>query len=108
MPSGEILTVCCPRRLQISDLPVFYPVLVEAADRPEPVRLEASEIERADAAALQLLTSFVQTRREQGRSIEWHAPSAELVESAELLGLKEPLGLCESDPCSDPTSEKQS
>jgi anti-anti-sigma regulatory factor len=61
--------------------------LNELIENPQPVTLDAGEVERVDTAGLQVLAAFVTTRRSQGRAIEWQKISPELRRATELLGL---------------------
>lgn len=66
--------------------------LRELVTTPEPVVVDASAVQRADASILQALLAFVRERRPQGLAVHWRA-SAPLTEGARLLGLGDALGL---------------
>jgi ABC-type transporter Mla MlaB component len=68
-----------------------YETLNEALTRALPVELNTGQLERVDAAALQLLVAFRQAARERGLSFQWRELSPMLRSSAELLGLKDVL-----------------
>ncbi len=51
------------------------------------VCLDAGSVERIDTACLQLLAAFVRERRAADRPVLWTRASAELIDSARLLGL---------------------
>jgi anti-anti-sigma regulatory factor len=61
--------------------------------RRKKVRLDAAAVERVDASALQLLTTFALALQAQKRELEWHAPSPAFVRAVHGLGLGGPLGL---------------
>lgn len=73
--------------------------LRELAATPEPVQVDASGLQRVDAAILQVLLAFVRERRPQGLAIHWRA-STPLTEGARLLGLSGALEL-EPSPVSE-------
>lgn len=70
-----------------------YQVLNEALTRALPVELHTTQLERVDAAALQLLVAFRRAVRERGLRLQWSTVSQPLRSSAELLGLTEALEL---------------
>lgn len=58
-----------------------------------PVTLDASNTERLDAAAAQLLYAFVRAANAQGVPVHWQQPSDAVGNAARLLGMQEGLGL---------------
>ncbi|VAW98231.1 hypothetical protein MNBD_GAMMA23-34 [hydrothermal vent metagenome] len=54
---------------------------------------DGSEVERIDAASLQLLTSVFKQAEKYGSKVSWQASSDALKKAAELLGLTEELSL---------------
>lgn len=67
--------------------------LSEALTRSLPLEVHAADLERLDAAGLQLLLVFVQTAKQHDQALRWHSVSASLSASAELLGLARALEL---------------
>lgn len=59
---------------------------------PEPVVVDASAVQRVDAATMQLLVAFVRERRPLGLAVQWRR-SAPLDEATRLLGLGDALEL---------------
>ncbi len=57
------------------------------------VLLDASNVERIDTAALQLLFAFVRDRRAGGLEVSWQGSSAALLDAADLLDMRVQLGL---------------
>lgn len=57
------------------------------------VLLEVSEIERIDAASLQLLYSFIEQAKSENVEILWRSPSDVLSNNAKLLGMEDALQL---------------
>ena len=67
--------------------------LLDALNKLQSVNLLAKKVERADTAALQMLCAFVKDANTAGISVNWHEPSKNLRQAAELLGLIKPLNL---------------
>jgi ABC-type transporter Mla MlaB component len=61
--------------------------LARVLGHPGTVALDAGSVERIDTACLQLLAAFVRERRAADRPVAWTRASAELIDSARLLGL---------------------
>lgn len=93
--SEEILHLALGEVLDISTSGELKASLVNALGSDAQVVLEADSIEKADTAALQLLSAFVNDAKAKGLAVQWRQPSAVLLRSAELLGLTEFLGLSE-------------
>ena len=58
-----------------------------------PLALDAGDVSRLHAAALQLLAAFCRERRDAGRATNWRAASATLRDGARVLGLGAMLDL---------------
>lgn len=67
--------------------------LLAVLEQPEALTLDASAVERIDAACLQLLTVFASERRAASRPVVWAGVNAALSEPARLLDLDGALGL---------------
>jgi ABC-type transporter Mla MlaB component len=65
-------------------------------DDPDTVKLDASEVERVHAAALQLFCLFCRDRRTAGREVEFLRPSETLRNAAALLGAATLLNLAKA------------
>lgn len=89
-PAG---VVRLPAELGIEGAGALYALLAPHLARPGPVTLEAPEVARLHAAALQVLAAFVRTRADAGAATEWHRVAAALREGAARLGLDGLLGL---------------
>jgi ABC-type transporter Mla MlaB component len=61
--------------------------------RPDPVTLDVSAVQRIDTAGLQLLAAFVRDRRTAGRAVAWRGRASALETAAGLLGLRDMLEL---------------
>jgi len=54
---------------------------------------ESDQVEKVDAAALQLLTGFYLFAIEEGKKVVWHKPSDALCRAVDLLGLKDIINI---------------
>lgn len=84
---AEALRICCGEVLDITSVADFRLQLLEALAAQQSVELDASAVERADTAALQLLSAFMQDAHSQQQAVHWKDPSPALCQSAALLGL---------------------
>jgi len=83
----------CGTVLDISTMVEFRQQLVVALTSKQEVELDASQVERADTAALQVLSAFIQDAYAQQQVVVWKAPTEALRRSAALLGLSGLLDL---------------
>ena len=83
--------VTCPSSLDISQVQELHTKFNQVLEAGEPVLLDASMIERVDAAGLQLLCTFIQQAEVNELEVKWQEPSNALQESAKLLGLSDHL-----------------
>lgn len=95
MSSPEKTVIVCPESLDISMVAEFSTELRTALDSKQDIQFQASEIERADTAALQLLCTFFLDAQAEGLGIEWLEPSDSLVGAAKQIGLAEHLRLAD-------------
>lgn len=77
----------CGEVLDISVTAELRTQLLTVLESKKSVMLDASQVERADTAALQVLSAFVQDANSQQQTVQWKKPSEALFRSAELLGL---------------------
>ena len=75
-----------PAQLGIEAVAALKTSLQPLLMQPDPVVLEADEVERVHTAALQLFCLFCRDRRAEGREVEFARPSAALRSAAALLG----------------------
>ena len=59
----------------------------------ETVILDGADVERIDAASLQLILSFIQEAKVNNVDVSWRSPSSVLSNSAKLLGMEDALQL---------------
>ncbi len=93
--NNETQLINCQDSLDISVVGTLGDELKIALDSGQPVQLQANEVCKADAAALQLLCAFFLDAQVHGINIEWIDPSDELRHAASVTGLSEHLGLQE-------------
>lgn len=79
--------------------------LLAANEAGETVIVDAGKVESVDTAVLQLLVAFVNTVREQSRTVEWSELSSAFRDMATLADLGECLGVTESQADSDAADE---
>lgn len=96
LPADAVITepvvVVLPADCRIAAQAALKSVLIDAlaADK---VVLDGGGVERADTAALQLLTLFQREKKVRGGTLEWRGTSEVLNNAAALLGLSQTLGL---------------
>ncbi len=91
--TGTVSRIVCDEMLDIAVAAELRAHLLEALTAKQPVTLDGGNVERADTAALQVLTAFFQDARSQDMDVQWSSASAALVRSAELLGIADLLEL---------------
>lgn len=74
----------------------FYATLLTSLAEGGPVVLDVSNIERIDAAAMQMLYAFSKELTSHGASLNWISPSEAFCRSAKLLGLVELMNLTDN------------
>ena len=80
--------------LRIAGAATAFAALSSAAgERHERVVLDARKVERVDAAGVQAVLAGRAVLSAAGKRLEWAGESAQLESAAELLGLREALGL---------------
>lgn len=88
-----MLTIECPAELDIAAASALHQQLLSAIQGKEALVINGQAIRRIHAAGLQLLLSLVRHSKETALPISWSNPSPALLESAQLLGLSDDLGL---------------
>ena len=83
----------CGESMDISVTAELHTQLLKALESKQTVVLDAAQVERADTAALQMLSAFIQDANAQQQTVQWKSPSEALSVSAELLGLSSLLKL---------------
>ncbi len=80
-------TIACGDSLDISGVGELHRQLSKALKGGQAVTLDASQVQRADAAGVQLLAAFCSAARSRGVAVTWRQPSEAFGLSACLLGL---------------------
>jgi len=83
----------CNEALDVSVASDFKALLQQATSQNAPIVLDASQVERIDGAALQLMTAFFLEVEESGLNVTWRNPTEALQHAANLSGLNEVLHL---------------
>ena len=79
--------------LDISHVETLHQQLEEALVDGHRVTMDASNIEKIDTAALQIILAFVQQAEKQSLNFTWKFPSKIFIDYAKMLGLTEKLKL---------------
>ncbi len=74
--------------LGIADAHLLYEKLNAVLAAATPVVINASRVERLDAAVMQVLTGFCRAARERSLALSWQHPSPTLQQAVRLLGLE--------------------
>lgn len=91
---SAVHTVCLSDSLDIATIEPLYRQLETAlAAKQSTLLLEAGQVNRVDAAALQLLAVFCREARTQGYGVRWQNPSSALCRAAAWVGLADWLEL---------------
>jgi len=83
----------CIEVLDIAGVEAFHAHCLEALETQKNIVLNASQVDRVDTAALQVLGAFIQDANIRQQIVQWENPSESLRQSAALLGLSEILCL---------------
>ncbi len=83
----------CQPELDIATVEVLRQQLLSALQSPEPLDIDGRAVRKVHTAALQVFLSLMAEARAQNLPVRWRDPSPALVESAQLLGLADSLGL---------------
>ncbi|MDH5229111.1 MAG: STAS domain-containing protein [Gammaproteobacteria bacterium] len=92
--SGNAMTVIkCEPVLDINDVADLKAHLLEALQSSKSIEINAGEVDRIDAAALQLFFAFVREAKQADIQVNWVSCSTAFEQSASLLGMREQMGL---------------
>jgi len=83
----------CAEVLDIASVAEFHARCLEALGTQQNIILSASQVDRVDTSALQVLGAFIQDANTRQQIVQWESPSESLYQSAALLGLSEILCL---------------
>jgi len=79
--------------VNIAKVEAIHHEMEEFLKQALPTTINASDVSRADTAALQLLASFMKSMALADVTVVWAGASEELKEAASLLGLEQTLKL---------------
>ena len=79
--------------ITIAEAATLKEILLPHISRNGEVCIDGSRVESVDTAALQVLLAFVRTLQGHGANISWTSVSATLLNTAQLLGVAEQIGL---------------
>lgn len=88
--------ITCNEVFDISTLQQLHKQLTRALAtkaKKKRVTLDGSQVERTDAAAVQLLYAFIREATSRDIEITWHEPSEPLLASIRLMGLESGMNL---------------
>jgi ABC-type transporter Mla MlaB component len=99
--SMQTTVVSCGEMLGISTVHDLQDSLKQSLASGLPIEIDASVIESADAAALQLLCAFARDAASSGYPIRWYQPTQVLINAAKLLQVQNLLALPDDDPATE-------
>ncbi len=67
--------------------------LLKNTSQASHVVIDASQVEKLDAAAVQIIASYYKTASQEGATIQWKEPSSVLLDAFQILGLSEAIGI---------------
>mgnify|MGYP000379595428 CR=1 FL=1 len=83
----------CGDAIGVADVGDLYAKLLTELAEGNAVSFDVSEIERIDAAALQMVYAYSKEASKQGQQLTWITPSDAFMRGATLLGLAERLNI---------------
>ena len=93
MGNSDVAVIECGDALGIADVGDLYAKLLIELAEGHIVHFDVSEIERIDAAALQVLYAYFKEAEKQGHTLLWNSPSEAFIRSVNLLGLAEKMNI---------------
>lgn len=91
--AAQATLVDCAGMQDISGTQALQQQLRDALEAGHPITLDASNTERLDGAAAQLLYAFVREAGSRDIAVTWQEPSEAVRNTAHLLGMEAGLGL---------------
>ncbi len=96
MAELEIIEIDCGDALGIADVANMYTSLLEKLADGNQIKLNISQLERVDAAAMQMLYALAKELSEHGVQLLWTAQSDAFKAAVNLLGLAERMNIDEN------------
>jgi anti-anti-sigma regulatory factor len=87
------MIIDCGESLDVSVIMDFRALILQAMASDDEIILDATQLERIDGAAMQLLTALFKDADETNHPIRWKSSSDALMNAARLSGLCEALHL---------------
>ncbi len=85
------VTIDCEDVVNISGVNLLQQDIKAAIIDADEIVIKADNVERIDAASLQMFAALFQDSEELGVSVRWDAPSDALIQSVKILGLTDLL-----------------
>jgi anti-anti-sigma regulatory factor len=84
-----------PEQLTVANVQTLHEQLEHMVDdaKNDHIVLQASGVQRADTAGIQLLYALVVAAKERQITLSWDNPSEKLRIAAQILGMSEQLGI---------------
>lgn len=93
MADDSVVSIDCGETLTIAQSGQLYATLLAELAEGRVVQPDVSQIQRIDAAGVQILLGFCREAELQGQSIDWGNPSEAFLKSVALLGLEAEMGV---------------
>ena len=94
--AGQI-SIFLKGNITIAEAKELHGVLMEALSADNDVNLHGANIEKIDAAALQLIGAFIAALQSRNHSISWSSASEALVRASSWVGMSKSLVLKDTD-----------
>lgn len=93
MADDDIVSIDCGETLTIAESGQLYATLLAELAEGREVQPDVSQIQRIDAAGVQVLLGFCREAALQGQTVAWGNPSEAFCKSIALLGLESEMGI---------------
>lgn len=97
MAETDLVEINCGDALGIADVASMYTKLLDTVAEGEQFKINVSDLERVDAAAVQMLYALKKELSDHGMDVVWTTPSEAFKSAIELLGLAERMNIVEND-----------
>ncbi len=90
-PAGTLIT--CEPCLEIAQAEALLEQVRAALEQPDVVRVNAASVDTITTPCVQVFCALALALQSRGQQIAWEAPSAKLLDVANVLGVRDALGL---------------
>lgn len=90
---SDAKVVACPQLMDVAHAAETHKMMLTELEGEGPVQIDASAVERTDAAGVQLLYAFIHELEQANRSWSWAGTSQSVIDAVRLAGLGEACGL---------------